>query len=268
MPSAMGHHRLFYIDAKLVRDQLNAAIIEAEQIHRLESALVQRLYRLDHRRFYVRYGCNSLHRFCVRSLKFTRTQAQRIVTQVRRYDPDTCPSAPTVLKDVMSMWLHVDFATQAAERVLRLAQKLNVKKQTLSFAESCTGGLLSASVAREAGISSFYQGGVVSYARAVKEDVLGVPSQLLKEHGEVHTETARAMAQGAARALKSDWAVAVTGIAGPSGGSPEKPVGFVCFAVVGPNVDKAVEQRFGRGSRQDIQQQSVLFAIDLLLNEL
>ena len=262
----MGRHKLFYFDAKKVRDELNTAIQISGQIHLLERDLILRLYHIDRHRFYLRYGFHSLTTFCVRAMKFSRIQAQRIVTQVRRYEPSSaCSAGGGVLKESMSI---ADFASEAAQRVQRLAQKLNERQQTLSFAESCTGGLLAACVAREAGVSSFFQGGVVSYARTVKENVLGVPSAILQQHGEVHVSTAQAMAHGAQRAFRSDWAVAITGIAGPGGGSPEKPVGLVCFAVVGPNVDKSVEQRFGRGSRQDIQQQSVLFAFDLLLNEL
>ena len=107
----------------------------------------------------------------------------------------------------------------------------------------------------------------MSYARAVKEHVLKISSALLKTHGEVSVTVALAMARGVRQVLGADWAVSVTGIAGPGGGSADKPVGYVCFAVVGPGFEKVVSQQFGaHGGRQDIQRQCALFAFDFLLN--
>src|SRR4051812_40410434 len=83
-------------------------------------------------------------------------------------------------------------------------------------------------------VSSFYRGGVISYDRDVKADILNVPHSLMDVTGEVSVPTAVAMARGARSVLKCDWAVSITGIAGPTGGTPEKPVGTVCFAVAGP----------------------------------
>jgi PncC family amidohydrolase len=137
----------------------------------------------------------------------------------------------------------------------------------IGLAESCTGGLLSSWICAWPGVSKFYQGAVVSYARAVKEDVLQVPRPLISAHGEVSLPVARAMAAGAVTALSCDWAVSITGIAGPGGGSPGKPVGTVCFAVRGPGFENAVQQVFpASGGRQDIQRQAALFAFDFLLS--
>jgi PncC family amidohydrolase len=138
---------------------------------------------------------------------------------------------------------------------------------TVGLAESCTGGLLSSWIASHPGVSSFFQGAVVSYARDVKASILNVPERLLKTHGEVSLPVASAMAAGAREALHCDWAVSITGVAGPTGGTVEKPVGFVCFAAVGPGFEKAVSKRFeASGGRQDIQRQAALFAFDFLLN--
>jgi PncC family amidohydrolase len=116
-------------------------------------------------------------------------------------------------------------------------------------------------------VSSFYVGGIVSYARSVKSAVLGVPESTLKTHGEVSLPVAKAMALGARQVLACTWSVSVTGVAGPSGGTAAKPVGFVCFAVVGPGFESVVHKQFSdHGGRQDIQRQAALFAFDFLLN--
>lgn len=151
------------------------------------------------------------------------------------------------------------------ERICRL------RHWTLSLAESCTGGLASASICAKPGVSKFYLGSVVSYARSVKSEILGVSTNLLKTHGEVSLPVALAMAAGVRTKLKTTWSVSITGIAGPDGGSKEKPVGYICFAVAGPSFESAVHKQFkaapGTGDgRQDIQRQATLFAFDFLLN--
>jgi nicotinamide-nucleotide amidase len=151
------------------------------------------------------------------------------------------------------------------EVVQALAKSFVQRGWTLGLAESCTGGLMSSEICRQPGASRYFLGAVVSYAGAAKRDLLGVDSARLSTHGEVSLVVARDMAQGARRQLRSDWAVAVTGIAGPTGGSVEKPVGFVCFAVVGPGFERLAQKHFPPdGGRQDIQRQAALFAFDLL----
>jgi PncC family amidohydrolase len=159
-----------------------------------------------------------------------------------------------------------EFFNLAAPKVLEIAERMKQRRHMLALAESCTGGLVAATIAAQPGVSSFLCGSVVSYARHVKQTVLGVDAAVLQAHGEVHVETARAMARGARTHLKADWGVSITGVAGPTGGSVDKPVGFVCFGVVGPSFEEVQERRFGSLARQDIQQQSVLFAFDLLLD--
>ncbi len=102
---------------------------------------------------------------------------------------------------------------------------------TLATAESCTGGLIGKNITDISGASEMYLGGVISYANSVKEKVLGVPADTLLRFGAVSKQTARAMAAGALSLTGADFSVAVTGIAGPSGGTPEKPVGLVYIAV-------------------------------------
>jgi PncC family amidohydrolase len=156
---------------------------------------------------------------------------------------------------------------EVVSRVQELEQICRAREWTVAVAESCTGGLLSSWICAQPGVSSFYRGGVVSYAREVKNAILHVPNSLIAVHGEVSLPVAKAMAIGVREALASTWAVSVTGVAGPSGGTADKPVGFVCFAAVGPGFVGATQQTFAAGGgRQDIQRQAALFAFDFMLN--
>ena len=139
---------------------------------------------------------------------------------------------------------------------------------TLALAESCTGGALSAAIASRPGISKFYRGAVVSYSAEVKQKILGVPRSLLQALGEVSEPVARAMAQGVRKELGSHWSAAITGIAGPTGGSREKPVGMVCFAVVGPGFEQVETKLWGSLKRSEIQSRSVEHALRLLVDAL
>ena len=113
-------------------------------------------------------------------------------------------------------------------------EQLRRRGQTLAVAESCTGGGLGAALAAVPGASDVFLGGVIAYANSVKQGLLGVPADLLEAHGAVSDPVAQAMAQGVRRRTRSDWALAITGVAGPGGGSAEKPVGLVHLAVAGP----------------------------------
>ena len=149
----------------------------------------------------------------------------------------------------------------------RVVQTLRERKQTLCFAESCTGGLLSSVLTAEAGISDIYVGGVVAYANSVKENVLNVPAHILSTVGAVSTPVALSMAKGVKALTGSTWAVSITGIAGPSGGSDRKPVGTVCFAIIGPGLEWSTQESF-KGSRTEVQKASADFATKWLLEKM
>lgn len=137
-----------------------------------------------------------------------------------------------------------------------LAALLKRSSLTLALAESCTGGLLAGRITALAGSSSYFLGGVVAYSNQVKEQLLRVPAALLAEHGAVSEAVARAMAEGARLVLASDLALAVTGIAGPDGGTPEKPVGTV-FLAVADRRGCQVERFVFAGDREQVRQQTV-----------
>jgi nicotinamide-nucleotide amidase len=133
----------------------------------------------------------------------------------------------------------------------------------LALAESCTGGLVAQRITRVAGSSAYFLGGVVAYSNELKEELLGVPALLLNEYGAVSPETARAMAEGIRRTTGADLALSVTGIAGPSGGSAEKPVGTVCFGLAAAGGSEDFTFRFG-GERWQVQEAAGHKALDLL----
>ena len=153
-----------------------------------------------------------------------------------------------------------------SELVEKAVSALRARGETMSFAESCTGGLLSSMCTALAGVSDVYIGSVIAYSNAVKENVLGVPATQLKSVGAVSVPVAKSMALGLRSLLKTTWTISITGIAGPGGGTPQKPVGTVCFGVVGPGVERVVQMQF-TGSRSVIQQASADYALKLLLEE-
>jgi nicotinamide-nucleotide amidase len=124
-------------------------------------------------------------------------------------------------------------------------QQLRLRGQTVAVAESCTGGGLGAALAAVPGASDVFLGGVIAYANGVKQGLLGVPAELLQAHGAVSDPVAQAMAEGARRATGADWGLAITGVAGPGGGSDEKPVGLVHLAIAGPDGCSSEGVRFG-----------------------
>lgn len=135
---------------------------------------------------------------------------------------------------------------------------------TLSVAESCTGGTIGTAITAVPGASEVFKGGVIAYANEAKASVLGVPQDLLDSVGAVSGDVVRAMADGAARLLHTDYAVSVSGIAGPAGGTPDKPVGLVFIGVHSPSATLAFEHHF-TGDRDAIRRQAAVVALEQLL---
>jgi nicotinamide-nucleotide amidase len=147
------------------------------------------------------------------------------------------------------------------------AELLNMSLErgfTVATVESCTGGLVCGALTAIAGSSSMVQGGLITYANEAKAALAGVPIRLIEQHGAVSEPVARAMAEGGRQRLNATFAVSITGVAGPGGGSVEKPVGLVHFACAGPSGTRHRERRFGELSRDEIRRLSVLEALDLL----
>ena len=152
-------------------------------------------------------------------------------------------------------------------QIQTLALRLRDREQMLVTAESCTGGWLAKCLTDVDGSSSWFEGGVVSYSNALKQKVLQVPETVLLTEGAVSEACARAMAVGAQTQLAGHWAISITGIAGPGGGSDDKPVGTVWIGVAGPELSKAKRFLF-HGDRDQVRQQTVVAALSLLLENL
>ena len=138
------------------------------------------------------------------------------------------------------------------------------KQQTLAVAESCTGGLISYSLSLKPGASQFFLGSVVSYSYLSKIKDLGVDARLLQEKGAVNSKVCSLMAQGVRKKWNSDWALAVTGVAGPDQFKVDPPIGTVFFKFLGPGVEELEQILLENKNRKDIQHQSAIFALDFL----
>jgi nicotinamide-nucleotide amidase len=144
---------------------------------------------------------------------------------------------------------------------------LKARGLRLVTAESCTGGWVSMALTAVAGSSDWFERGYVTYSNAAKRDDLGVQEETLRRHGAVSEESAREMAAGAIRATGAQVALAITGIAGPTGGTTAKPVGTVCFAWAHGSTISSETRRFD-GDRESVRRQSVLHALQGLLQRL
>ena len=158
--------------------------------------------------------------------------------------------------------------TQLPADLIELAKNVIVAakagKLKIATAESCTGGLIGACLTAVPGSSAVYEGGAITYSNVAKSRLLGVPRDAIASFGAVSDVVASAMAEGALAETDADFAVAVTGIAGPDGGSKEKPVGLVYLSVARRNSDALIKRYIFAGSRTDIRRAAVAAALELL----
>lgn len=144
---------------------------------------------------------------------------------------------------------------------------LSLSGTTLALAESCTGGLIGHLITGISGASDYFIGGVISYSNQVKQELLAVPQDILIAHGAVSQATAEAMAAGVRRLLRADYGLAVTGIAGPTGGTAQKPVGLTWIALADGELTRAEKHLFD-GDRSQVKRQAAAAALQLLLARL
>lgn len=156
----------------------------------------------------------------------------------------------------------------SAIAVASIAERLLARREWLATAESCTGGLIAKTLTDIAGSSGWFERGVVSYSNLAKQQLLGVPETLLERFGAVSGETARAMAEGLLREAPVDWAISVTGIAGPGGGSDEKPVGTVWIAWARRGRDAQARLFRFDGDREAVREQTLQAALAGLMERL
>ena len=156
--------------------------------------------------------------------------------------------------------------------IIRLAEVVNhtliARKQMIVTAESCTGGLIAGALTDVPGSSAAVFGGYITYANEAKSGMIGVDRELIRAHGAVSEQVARAMAEGALRTSGAAIAIAVTGIAGPGGGTEGKPVGLVHFAYADAGKTIHMEQRYGDIGRQQVREETVKAALGMVLDGL
>ena len=148
----------------------------------------------------------------------------------------------------------------------QVGARLRTKSWTVGTAESCTGGLVMHRLTNIPGSSDYVLGGVIAYSNQVKQSLLRVKQGTLMAHGAVSEQTAQEMAQGARQLLKTDFAVSITGIAGPGGGSDEKPVGLTYIGLAGPDDLLVVQRHIWDGDRLAVKDASAEAALQLLLD--
>ncbi len=149
------------------------------------------------------------------------------------------------------------------EFMQKLLDELALRKWTIATAESCTGGMVAAAITDIPGASEYFRGGVVAYHNQIKQQLLGVPQEILSQYGAVSRECVEAMLDGAARTLCTDCVIATSGIAGPGGGTPDKPVGLVFVGCRSPH-SVLVEKFMFDGNRQQVRQQAVNAGIAMM----
>lgn len=200
-------------------------------------------------------------------LEITTCLRRGEIEMVTRYEPDaanTYAELTRLLREKHGQQLYSEDGSHVDDLVARL-----LAGRRIATAESCTAGLLAARLTDRPGSSEYVMGGVVSYSNDAKAELLGVDPALIEAHGAVSEPVAEAMASGALKRFGADTAVAITGIAGPGGGTPEKPVGTVCFTVKladrGPTITRTLQLP---GNRSDIRERSTTVAMHLLLRAL
>jgi PncC family amidohydrolase len=191
----------------------------------------------------------------------TCLRAGELVTDVRHRPGDEAPAEAlrTGLAERLGRFTYSESGESIEEVVARL-----LAGRSLAVAESCTAGLLAARLTERPGASAWFRGGVVAYSDGSKTELLGVDPELIERHGAVSPHVAEAMADGALEHFEADFACSVTGIAGPDGGTKEKPVGYVCFCAKGSSGDLLPRDVVLPGDRGEIRARAATVALHLI----
>jgi nicotinamide-nucleotide amidase len=178
--------------------------------------------------------------------------------------PGAEPHAGEILAQVRRIFGDAIFGEGKQELAQVVVERLLARGERVALAESCTGGTVAQMITGVPGASGAFDLGVVVYANAMKTAVVDVPAALIEAHGAVSEPVARALAEGAARRGKATWGIGITGVAGPGGGTPEKPVGTVHLAVAGPPGTQAWARRYPSGDRERIRKTAAYDALNQL----
>jgi competence/damage-inducible protein CinA-like protein len=195
-------------------------------------------------------------------LEITTCLRRAEVEVVTRWEPSAAPAWEAVRELIASRHQRSLFSTDGSTVDEQVAGLL--EGRWAAVAESCTGGLMAGRLTERAGSSAYFAGGVVSYSNEAKQELLGVDPALIEQHGAVSLEVAAAMADGALERFSADTAVAITGIAGPGGGTETKPVGYVCWAVKLADGSELVRDIRLPGDRAEVRDRSTTVGMHLL----
>jgi nicotinamide-nucleotide amidase len=182
---------------------------------------------------------------------------------VTRFAPEAAGEYDAFAATVRARHADTLFSEDGSSVDDQVADLLAARGWTIATGESCTGGLLAGRLTERPGSSAWVLGGVVAYANSAKFGLLGVDPAVIEARGAVSVEVAEALADGARTRLGADVGVGITGVAGPGGGSPEKPVGFVCFSVAGPDGARLTRSMTLPGGRADVRDRSTTVAMHL-----
>ena len=149
--------------------------------------------------------------------------------------------------------------------MIELQNLLRDNNKTITTAESCTGGLVSYNITKISGSSDIFNGSIVSYSNEIKNQELGVKKKTLEKYGAVSTQTVEEMLSGTLNKFKADYAIAISGIAGPTGGTKNKPVGTVIIGIAQTNTDFIVDSYYFNGNREEVQMQACTYALKKIL---
>ena len=196
------------------------------------------------------------------ALEITTCLRRGEIEMVTRYEPDATDTYRRLTEFLRDRHWQQIFSEDGAQVDDIVAQLLTGRR--IATAESCTGGLLSARLTERPGSSAYLAGGLVAYANEAKADLLGVDPALIDAHGAVSEPVAEAMANGALRRFGADTAVAITGIAGPDGGTEDKPVGTVCFTIALSDGESSTRTLQLPGNRSDVRERSTTVAMHML----
>jgi nicotinamide-nucleotide amidase len=247
-------------DAAVADDALRAALVAATE-YRQDTL---RLFGIPESEIAETLRAAEAGGVALERLEITTCLRRGEVEVVTRYEPADQPTYDAfaaVVRDRHADTLFSDDGRSVDEQV---AGALRERGWTIATAESCTGGLLAGRLTELPGSSDYVLGGLVVYADEAKTALAGVPPELIARHGAVSTEVAAALADGARAALGADVGVGITGIAGPGGGTPDKPVGLVCFSVAGPGGARLTRSAQLPGGRADVRDRSTTVALHLV----
>jgi len=195
-------------------------------------------------------------------LEITTCLRRAEVEMVTRWEPEAEPAWRSLEALIADRHARTLFSTDGSRVDDQVAELL--AGRSLAVAESCTGGLMAARLTERAGSSAYFGGGVVSYSNEAKAALLGVDPELIERHGAVSVEVAEAMADGALARFEADTAVSITGVAGPGGGTEEKPVGYVCWCAKLADGSKLVRDTRLPGDRAEVRDRSTTVGMHLL----